>query len=93
MMRRVWDWFVALVLIVLSLMVVWGLAQRSLLTDIEDLVHAVVTSGQPVESVMPPCITEDAPGPCYWNAREMGDGTGHSFTVDAQGRVTYWDGE
>lgn len=36
-----------------------------------------------------PCATEDAAGPCYWNAAARGNGTGESFTVDAAGAVTY----
>lgn len=28
-----------------------------------------------------PCVTEDAPGPCYWNADTRGNGHGHSFIV------------
>lgn len=37
----------------------------------------------------PPCLTEDAAGPCYWDADTMGNGIGQSFTVDADGTVTY----
>jgi len=37
----------------------------------------------------PPCTTEDAPGPCYWDARERGNGQGTSFVVDADDVVTY----
>lgn len=42
---------------------------------------------------MDPCPTEDAPGPCYWNAAVQGNGEGRSFTVDATQHVTYWDGK
>lgn len=42
---------------------------------------------------MEPCPTEDAPGPCYWNAAINGNGEGRSFTVDATQHVTYWDGK
>lgn len=44
-----------------------------------------------VDTGMVPCATEDAPGPCYWNADIQGNGTGRSFTVDATGHVTYWE--
>jgi len=26
-----------------------------------------------------PCVTEDDPGPCYWDATTMGNGRGRSF--------------
>ena len=42
-----------------------------------------------VPSGYPPCVTEDAPGPCYWDARERGNGQGTSFVVDANDVVTY----
>lgn len=41
-----------------------------------------------------PCVTEDAPGPCYWDARTMGNGPeriangedpGRSFVVEPAG--------
>lgn len=35
------------------------------------------------------CELEDSPGPCYWNADTMGNGTGTSFYVDAAGTYTY----
>ncbi len=38
---------------------------------------------------IPPCATEDAPGPCYWDADERGNGQGRSFTVDEHDVVTY----
>jgi hypothetical protein len=36
----------------------------------------------------PVCQWEDSPGPCMWDARRDGNGTGRSFTVDRD-RVTY----
>lgn len=42
-----------------------------------------------------PCPTEDAPGPCVWDATHMGNGTGQSFIVlpvtanYPDGRVVY----
>jgi hypothetical protein len=38
-----------------------------------------------------PCVTEDAPGPCYWDASTHGNGEGRSFTIDTLGRIHYWD--
>lgn len=42
------------------------------------------------------CATEDAPGPCHWDATEQGNGTGQSFTVttgpDGTTVYTYEDG-
>ena len=35
------------------------------------------------------CISEDSPGPCYWNAAQRGNGTGTSFIVNADQSVTY----
>jgi hypothetical protein len=37
---------------------------------------------------LPPCVTEDSVS-CYWDADTMGNGRGRSFTVDADGVVTY----
>ena len=39
---------------------------------------------------MTPCPTEDAPGPCYWDAAQMGNEAGYSFTVTADQDVIYW---
>lgn len=41
---------------------------------------------------IPPCETEDAPGPCRWDAAAAGDGAGSSFTVLESGAVLYDDG-
>lgn len=38
---------------------------------------------------LPACATEDAAGPCVWDAARQGNGQGRSFTVDANGAVTY----
>lgn len=38
-----------------------------------------------------PCVTEDAPGPCRWDASTQGNGMGESFWVDAEQRVHYSD--
>lgn len=35
----------------------------------------------------PPCATEDASGPCYWDAASRGNGVGRSFLVSADGAV------
>jgi hypothetical protein len=37
----------------------------------------------------PPCAQEDSPGPCYWDAQERGNGTGHSFVVHPDGVYEY----
>ncbi|QFG25415.1 hypothetical protein [Actinomadura sp. WMMB 499] len=37
----------------------------------------------------PPCVTEDSPGPCYWDAEIQGNGEGRSFLVHADGTVQY----
>src|SRR5690606_5775966 len=57
-----------------------------------DMAHHVIEQSQPLdrEALVPPCATEDAPGPCYWDADTMGNGEGKSFTVDRFGNVTYW---
>ncbi len=49
--------------------------------------HDALTAPAPV----PPCVTEDAPGPCRWDATEHGDGTGRSFVVTPDGAVLYDD--
>lgn len=38
---------------------------------------------------MLPCATEDAPGPCVWDADSWGNGEGQSFWVDSEGGVHY----
>ena len=40
-------------------------------------------------STLPACATEDALGPCRWDATEQGNGTGRSFTIHSDGRVEY----
>jgi hypothetical protein len=91
--KAVWDVLVALAILVLCAMVVWTVfTGRSLIQDVENLVNAVRYSTQPIGPLerVPACPTEDAPGPCYWDADTMGNGEGKSFTVDRFGNVTYW---
>lgn len=40
-----------------------------------------------------PCATEDAPGPCVWDAGLRGNGYGASFWRDRHGHVNYLDYE
>lgn len=40
-------------------------------------------------TTIPPCQREDSAGPCVWHADTRGNGEGRSFTVDANGSVTY----
>lgn len=47
----------------------------------------------PVSGEYPPCESEDADGPCRWDAKTAGNGQGRSFTVEADGTVRYDDGE
>lgn len=43
-----------------------------------------------VGAVAPPtCASEDAPGPCVWDAQTQGNGQGRSFYVDAAQTVHY----
>ena len=55
--------------------------------------HAVSISASP--KPLKPCVTEDAPAPCVWDAVHMGNGTGTSFIVlpptanYPDGRVVY----
>lgn len=37
----------------------------------------------------PACATEDAQGPCYWDADTMGNGHGMSFRIHPDGTVEY----
>ncbi len=39
-------------------------------------------------ALYPPCATEDAPGPCHWDASKRGNGAGQSFYV-IDGVVTH----
>lgn len=42
------------------------------------------------DGINTPCITDDGEGgPCYWDAQTMGDHTGHSYYVDADGTLHY----
>ena len=36
-----------------------------------------------------PCVEEDSPGPCYWDAARRGNGQGTSFIVNNDQTVTY----
>lgn len=38
---------------------------------------------------IPPCATEDSPGPCVWDAEHQGNGRGRSFLVTEDNRVIY----
>lgn len=40
-------------------------------------------------SGLPVCAEEDSAGPCAWDAWSVGNGVGRSFTVSADGIVTY----
>ena len=35
------------------------------------------------------CVTEDSPGPCFWDAKTQGNGKGTSFWVLADGTVAH----
>ncbi len=38
---------------------------------------------------MAPCVHEDGPGPCVWDASARGNGRGHSLVVTAAGDYAY----
>lgn len=40
---------------------------------------AALRSPKPTASSLPPCPTEDSPGPCHWDAQTQGNGQGTSF--------------
>jgi hypothetical protein len=46
------------------------------------------TVTQPV-FVVPPCMEEDGPGPCYWDAQNVGNGVGTSYFIDSNGEFYY----
>ena len=48
-----------------------------------------VTGTACVTPSIPPCTTEDAQGPCYWDAATMGNGIGQSFVVTAEDEILY----
>lgn len=62
-------------------------------TTIAAAVVAVATLAAPANATdggtRVPCASEDAAGPCVWDARHMGNGEGRSFVVRASGRVVY----
>ena len=60
---------------------------------------AAIWGGQALDSAVPepsvtvpPCVTEDDPGPCYWDADVRGNGMGRSFVV-LDGVTYYLEGE
>jgi hypothetical protein len=86
-------WMVVFALWSLPALWVGGQAAWHALTDpLFNMAHHIIEQSQPLdrEALVPPCATEDAPGPCYWDADTMGNGEGKSFTVDRFGNVTYW---
>jgi hypothetical protein len=38
---------------------------------------------------LPACVSEDAAGPCWWDAPNRGNGLGESFIVIEDGNVIY----
>jgi hypothetical protein len=63
---------------------------------------AAVIPDQVERIELPPCPTEDSVGPCYWDAKTMGNGPkcladdectfpGRSFIVDERNNVTFLD--
>lgn len=40
---------------------------------------------------IPPCASDDGSGPlpCHWDATAQGNGEGDSFTINADGTITY----
>lgn len=40
-------------------------------------------------ALLPACPTEDAAGPCYWDAVAQGNGQGRSFWVDIDEEVHF----
>ena len=54
-------------------------------------VTVALDSAHDIPAMVTPCVTEDSPGPCYWEAQVQGNGYGRSFTRDARGVVVYWD--
>ena len=36
-----------------------------------------------------PCENEDGPGPCFWDAQNMGDGNGSSYVLLSDGSAIY----
>lgn len=44
---------------------------------------------QPGDHSHEPCVTEDGPWPCFWNADSRGNQTGRDFHLDSRGWVYY----
>jgi hypothetical protein len=59
------------------------------------LVAAAINSPAPAELAVQEittavvCVSEDSPGPCYWDAKAFGNGEGTSFVRNADGSITY----
>lgn len=50
---------------------------------------AVQTADAGISKNLRPCLSDDGPGPCYWDAANRGNGKGRSFTIDKHGFVHY----
>lgn len=60
----------------------------SLLATIVVTITLVATPAHGSRSFAP-CVHEDGPGPCVWDAKHRGNGLGHSFIIRRDGRVDY----
>ena len=61
----------------------------SLISPIAPTTPAPYTATQTPLTPYTACISEDSPGPCYWNAARRGNGQGTSFIVNNDQSVTY----
>lgn len=57
----------------------------------EDAGQRIKPLGTPgvVMHYLPPCASDDGPGPCRWDASKRGNGKGQSFIMTADGTVTH----
>lgn len=77
--------------VAITAVVVWFVAMAKIGMDHQDEWYGNMDRPA-VEQGMPECIDDSAPNaPCYWDAKENGDGEGTSFTVDAFGNTHYWE--
>ena len=85
---------VRLVVLTVVLVALWTFAVTSLvpstLRDLPTPISTPLPAPAPVVVGAPlaPCVDEDGPGPCFWDAAARGNHRGTSFVLDARGALT-----
>ena len=83
------EFWVAVVTDVTGLLILIGLMILALSFIVPNGFAPVDKPTRVSDLVLAPCVTEDAPGPCFWDAQNRGNGLGKSFIVDKHGTLIY----